>query len=91
MLTLSKKKVGSLDFDLAGKNQFNTGDVADCLQSSADQRRAGQHRETSRYTFPFFSMKKKSTLSQEKRVGTLSRISPFTFAFYESSNVINAK
>lgn len=48
VLTLSKTKVGSLDFDLAGKNQFNTGDVADCLQSSADQRRAGQHRETSR-------------------------------------------
>lgn len=36
-------------------------------------------------------MKKKSALSQEKRVGTLSRISPFTFAFYETSNVINAK
>lgn len=36
-------------------------------------------------------MKKKSALSQEKRVGTLSRISPFTFAFYESSNVINTK
>lgn len=48
-IILSKTKVSSLDCDLAGKNR----DVADCLQSSADQRRAGQHRETSRYTFPF--------------------------------------
>lgn len=90
-IILSKTKVSSLDCDLAGKNPVTLG--MSLIAYNHQQISAGQANTVKRVgtLSPFFSMKKKSALSQEKRVGTLSRISPFTFAFYETSNVINAK